>query len=97
MNIVWSPEAIEDLIALRAYVGADDRAAARRLAMRIVDAVETSISRNPEIGRPGRVVGTREFVIARSPISRPIASAAAPSKCYAFCTAPADGLNGFET
>ena len=66
MNIVWSPEAIEDLIALRAYVGSDDRAAARRLAMRIVDAVETSISRNPEIDRPGRVAGTREFAIART-------------------------------
>ena len=66
MNIVWSPEAIEDLISLRAYVGAEDSEAARRLAMRIVGAIETLVSQNPEIGRRGRVRGTRELVVART-------------------------------
>jgi plasmid stabilization system protein ParE len=31
MNIVWSPEAIEDLVALRAYIAEDNPAAARRV------------------------------------------------------------------
>jgi len=66
VNIVWSPEAIEDLISLRAYVGAEDSEAARRLAMRIVGAIETLVSQNPEIGRRGRVPGTRELVVART-------------------------------
>jgi toxin ParE1/3/4 len=66
VNIVWSPEAIEDLISLRAYVGAEDSEAARRLAMRIVGAIETLVSQNPEIGRRGRVRGTRELVVART-------------------------------
>ena len=30
MNIVWSPEAIEDLASLRAYIAEDNPAAARR-------------------------------------------------------------------
>jgi toxin ParE1/3/4 len=66
VNIVWSPEAIEDLTSLRAYIGVEDPEAARRLAMRIVDAIETLISQNPEIGRHGRVPGTRELAIART-------------------------------
>jgi plasmid stabilization system protein ParE len=32
MTPVWSPEAIEDLAALRAYIEQDDKAAALRVA-----------------------------------------------------------------
>ena len=31
MNIVWSPEAIEDLASLRAYIAEDNPAAAREV------------------------------------------------------------------
>jgi toxin ParE1/3/4 len=71
MTLVWSHEAIDDLAALRAYIGQDDPAAAQRLALHIVNSVETLLSDNPEIGRPGRVPGTREFVIARTPFIVP--------------------------
>lgn len=67
MKIIWAPEAIDDLAALRAYVSRDDPAAARRLALHILDTVETVLAENPHIGRPGRVPGTREFVIDKSP------------------------------
>jgi toxin ParE1/3/4 len=71
MTPIWSPEAISDLIALRAYIAKDDPAAAQRVALRIIDAVETLLSENAEIGRPGRVRGTRELVIPRTPFIVP--------------------------
>ena len=67
MKIIWAPEAIDDLAALRAYISRDNPAAARRLALHIVEMVETVLAENPHIGRPGRVPGTREFVVDKSP------------------------------
>jgi toxin ParE1/3/4 len=63
MTPVWSPEAIDDLAALRAYIEQDDPAAARRVALHIVESIETLLPNNPEMGQPGRVPGTRELVI----------------------------------
>ena len=71
MKPVWSPEAIDDLIALGAYIADDDNAAAQRIALRITDTVEKLLSENADIGRPGRVPGTRELVIARTPFTVP--------------------------
>jgi toxin ParE1/3/4 len=67
MNIVWSPEAIEDLASLRAYIAEDNPAAARRIALRIVQVIELMLPDNPQSGRPGRVPGTRELIIPRTP------------------------------
>jgi len=67
MNTVWSPEAIEDLASLRAYIAEDNPAAARRTVRHIIESIEQLIPNNPRIGRAGRVPGTRELVIPRSP------------------------------
>jgi toxin ParE1/3/4 len=67
MNVVWSIQAIEDLSFLRAYIAEDSPAGARRIATRILQTVENLLSDNPNIGRPGRVPGTRELVIPRTP------------------------------
>jgi toxin ParE1/3/4 len=67
MPIIWSPESLDDPQALRIHIAVDDRAAASRMVMRIVDAVESVLAPHPDAGRPGRVPGTREFVVARSP------------------------------
>jgi toxin ParE1/3/4 len=71
VRLVWSPQAVEDLAALRAYIERDDPAAARKTALRIIEAVDTLIPANPKVGRPGRVPGTRELVIARTPFVVP--------------------------
>jgi toxin ParE1/3/4 len=71
MTPVWSPEAIEDLASLRAYIERDDRAAAQRVALHIVRNIETLLSQHPDMGRPGRVPGTRELVIPRTPFIVP--------------------------
>jgi toxin ParE1/3/4 len=47
MNPVWSPEAINDLAALRAYIEQDDPAAAQRVALHIVKNVETLLPPSP--------------------------------------------------
>ena len=71
MKPVWSPEAIDDLVALRAYIADDDNAAAQRIALCIIDTVEKLLSENEDIGRPGRVPGARELVIAKTPFIVP--------------------------
>jgi toxin ParE1/3/4 len=67
MNIVWSPEAIEDLASLRAYIAEDNPAAARRVVLHLIQNVEQLLPENPQIGRAGRVPGTRELVVAKTP------------------------------
>ena len=71
MIIVWSDEALDDLSNLRAFIANDSPKAARETAMRIVLAVETMLAANPQIGRPGRVPGTRELVIPGTPFIVP--------------------------
>jgi toxin ParE1/3/4 len=68
---VWSPEAIDDLIALRAYIAEENPTAAQRVAIRIVESVEMLFSENPASGRPGRVPATRELVVALTPFIVP--------------------------
>jgi toxin ParE1/3/4 len=67
MKIVWSPEAIQDLISLRAYIAEESPAGAQRIVLRILHDVEHLLPDNPQMGRPGRVPGTRELVIPRTP------------------------------
>jgi len=56
--------AIENsLAALREFIELDDPAAAHRVALHIVENVETLLPANLKMGRPGRVPGTRELVI----------------------------------
>jgi toxin ParE1/3/4 len=67
MKIVWSPEAIQDLISLRAYIAEENPVAARRILLRVLNDVEHLLPDNPQMGRPGRVPGTRELVVPRTP------------------------------
>jgi toxin ParE1/3/4 len=71
MTPIWSPEAIADLVGLRAYIEQDDPGAAQRVALHIIHNVETLLPNSPEMGRPGRVPGTRELVIPRTPFIVP--------------------------
>jgi len=71
MTPVWSPEAVADLVALRAYIEEANPGAAQRVALKIIHTVETLLPANPDLGRPGRVPGTRELVIPRTPFIVP--------------------------
>jgi toxin ParE1/3/4 len=62
VTIVWSPRAIEHLAHLRSYIARDNPKAANQIATTLLDAVER-LADLPNLGRPGRVVGTRELVV----------------------------------
>lgn len=67
MRIIWSPQALSDLLNLRIYIAERDPAAAIRMANTIIEKIETLLPVYPELGRNGRVRGTRELVIASTP------------------------------
>ena len=62
MTVVWSPRAIGHLAALRAYIARERPGAAARTATTLLSAVER-LTALPNLGRPGRVSGTRELVV----------------------------------
>jgi toxin ParE1/3/4 len=62
VTVVWSPRAVGHLADLRAYIAEDNPAAAGRVAGTILAAVDR-LADLPNLGRPGRVAGTRELVI----------------------------------
>jgi toxin ParE1/3/4 len=66
VNIVWSPRAVGHLADLRAHIARERPDAAGRIASTILDSVER-LAEWPNLGRPGRVPGTRELVIPGTP------------------------------
>ena len=66
MKVVWSRRAIRHLVSLREYIGKDSEQNASVVAKRILSAIEL-LQSQPEMGRPGRVLGTRELVIPDTP------------------------------
>jgi addiction module RelE/StbE family toxin len=66
MKVVWSRRAVRHLIHLREFIEKDSDQNAALIASRIVKAVDL-LESHPEIGRPGRIIGTRELVVPDTP------------------------------
>lgn len=66
MKIEWTKSALANLQAIAEYLAQEDEQAARRMTDRIREAVSL-LGRHPGLGRPGRVPGTRELVVTRTP------------------------------
>ena len=66
MRLEWSAHASEDRDAIFNYIEADNPSAAIGVDNRIREQVGC-LSRFPQLGRPGRIDGTRELVIVRTP------------------------------
>ncbi|MGA2746040.1 MAG: type II toxin-antitoxin system RelE/ParE family toxin [Candidatus Sulfotelmatobacter sp.] len=66
MRVRWLREARANLNAEAEYVSHENPAAASRLVAAIESAVR-GLARHPAMGRPGRVVGTRELVVPGTP------------------------------
>ncbi|MEQ1949237.1 MAG: type II toxin-antitoxin system RelE/ParE family toxin [Bryobacteraceae bacterium] len=62
MTIRWTRTALRDLEALESYIAQDKPAAAAAVAALVIDGIE-GLQRHPEMGRKGRIAGTRELVI----------------------------------
>ena len=65
-RIEWAVPAPRDLQDAGEYIAQDDPAVASRMAERVREAVEY-LPEQPNMGRPGRVGGTRELVISGTP------------------------------
>lgn len=63
MNAIWSPRAIRHLIAIRTFIEKESDGNAALIAGRIVDAIDI-LRTQPQMGRPGRLAGTRELVVS---------------------------------
>lgn len=70
MKATWTRRALADLDNARHYIAEENPSAATRTANRIKAALE-AVARHPEIGRPGRVAGTRELVVTGTPFVLP--------------------------
>lgn len=64
MRVRWTMPALADLDSIQDYIATRSPPAASRLVNDILDRTDTLLSANPEIGRPGRVAGTRELILA---------------------------------
>lgn len=70
MKVVWSRRAVRHLVSLREYIAKDSEQNAALVAKRILDSVEL-LQTQPDMGRPGRVLGTIELVIPETPFIIP--------------------------
>jgi len=70
MKLRWTRAALEDLRQVAEYISARNPQAARRIMAAIRSATNGPLE-FPEIGRPGRVTGTRELIVTGTPFIIP--------------------------
>jgi toxin ParE1/3/4 len=70
MRVRWTRRALRSLDALAEYIAQDRPLAAERMVERIRDTVDR-LTTNPELGRTGRVHGTRELIVGGTPFIVP--------------------------
>lgn len=66
MNVNFTPQALDDFRAIRAWIAADDELAAERVIARIRQTV-LMFEQFPLLGHPGEVPETREFKVTGLP------------------------------
>jgi len=66
MKVAWTRLALMDVDRVYAHIAEESPRAAVRALDRIKAAVEV-LRHHPEIGRPGRLKGTRELVVTGTP------------------------------
>jgi plasmid stabilization system protein ParE len=65
VRVRWLRAALRNLDEEASYIAADDPHAARLVVARVLDAVAQLVEQ-PDLGRPGRVPGTRELVVLKT-------------------------------
>lgn len=66
MELKWTPSALDDLDAAAEFIAQDNPRAATATAGQVLQSVEY-LARYPNLGRVGRVRGTRELVVSGTP------------------------------
>jgi toxin ParE1/3/4 len=67
LKIKWTPAAEKDLDIIYDYISAENPRAAVGVVLHIMQSVEDFLPDNNAMGKPGRIFGTRELVIAKYP------------------------------
>jgi addiction module RelE/StbE family toxin len=67
MRIEWTLKALGGLQEAGEFIAEDNPQAASKMAQRVQEAVENLID-HANLGRPGRVPGTRELVVSGTPL-----------------------------
>lgn len=62
MQVKWLKTALHNLDHEAEYIASSDPEAAKRLVVAIFASVD-NLKTNPSLGRPGRVIGTRELIV----------------------------------
>ena len=70
MRVVWLDRAETDLVSITEHIAENDLEAAWSVVSAIQDATRM-LAEHPQIGRMGRVRGTRELVVGGLPYSLP--------------------------
>ena len=70
MRVKWLQAARANLDAEAQYIARDSPSAAARMVISITEAVER-LRDFPALGRPGRVMGTRELIVPGTPYMVP--------------------------
>ena len=65
MRIFWTPEALDDRRAIYDFIEADNPLAAVKLDEMFSEKVRNLLN-HPDLGRVGRVAGTRELVVHKN-------------------------------
>jgi len=66
LNVSFTPQARDDLAAIRDWIADDDPRAAERVVSRIIQTA-MMFGQFPMLGRAGQVAGTREFSVVGLP------------------------------
>lgn len=61
MKIIWTPEAEQDRTDVVTYIAADNPSAAAKMD-ELFDLVASRLAKRPNLGRPGKIAGTRELI-----------------------------------
>ena len=70
MRVEWTRRALRALKGIAEYIARDRPGAAGRMVLRLREAAEV-LQDHPELGREGRVPGTRELVVSGTPFIVP--------------------------
>jgi toxin ParE1/3/4 len=70
MRVKWTRRALRALDEITEYIARDRPLAAQRMFERVQEAV-ISLAAHPDLGRQGRVPGTRELIVAGTPFIIP--------------------------
>jgi len=67
MQVKLTKAANKDLDNIEVYIYQANPKAAKEVVLTIISKIKTILAINPRIGRPGRIIGTREYIIKGLP------------------------------